>query len=104
MLNRIINLGAFSILTLLWLGFGAALLLNREMLDATWQMFAGWPLIIQIVVGLLVLPIAVGLWIWETQWPLVLRLILVAGLAGATIYTFFPGRAQTGPKGAVDNH
>jgi hypothetical protein len=90
MRDRIINIFAFSILTLLWLGFAAALLFNRDMLDTAWQAFRNWPLILQLVVGLLVLPVALGLWIWETSWPLLLRLVLVLALAWVTVYTFFP--------------
>jgi nucleoside permease NupC len=81
------------VLTLLWLAFAAALLFNRELLDITWQAFRGWPLIIQVVVGLLVLPVTAGLWIWQTSWPLILRLVLVAGLAWVTVYTFFPRKS-----------
>jgi hypothetical protein len=90
MTNRVINIFAFSVLTLLWLAFGAALLFNRELLDTVWQSFRSWPLIIQIVVGLLVLPVTLGLWIWQTSWPLWLRLILVVGLGWVTIFLFFP--------------
>lgn len=94
MRDRIINIFAFSILTLLWLGFAAALLFNRDMLDTIWQAFRTWPLILQLVVGLLVLPVALGLWIWETSWPLLLRLVLVLALAWVTVYTFFPRKTS----------
>lgn len=94
MRDRIINVFAFVVLTLLWLAFAAALLLNRDLLDTVWQSFRSWPLIVQIIVGLLILPVAAGLWIWETSWPLLVRLILVAGLAWATVYTFFPRKTH----------
>ena len=94
MRDRIINIFAFTVLTLLWLGFAAALLFNRDMLDTTWQAFRSWPLILQLVVGLLVFPIVLGLWIWETSWPLLLRLVLVLGLAWVTVYTFFPWKTS----------
>jgi hypothetical protein len=94
MRDRIINIFAFAVLTLLWLAFSAALLFNRELLDTTWQLFRTWPLIIQLLVGLLVLPVVAGLWIWETSWPLLLRLILVIGLAWVTVYTFFPRKTS----------
>jgi hypothetical protein len=90
MRDRIINIVAFAVLTLLWLGFAAALVFNRSMLDTTWQAFRSWPIVIQLVVGLLILPVVLGLWIWETSWPFLLRLLLVAGLAWVTVYTFFP--------------
>ena len=91
-MNMIINIGAFGILTLLWLGFAAALLFNQALLDSVWTSFRGLPWIVQGVVCILVLPVTAGLWIWETSWPLWLRLLLVIGLAWATIYTFFPRR------------
>lgn len=88
--NTLINFGSFGILTLLWLGFGAALIFNQTLLDSTWQVFRGLPIIAQIGLGLLLLPLVLGLWIWQTPWPLWIRIVLVAGLAWATIYTFLP--------------
>ena len=95
MSNRPVNIVAFTILTLLWLAFGAALLFNRELLDAAWQIYRSWPLVGQIILGLLLLPVVLGLWIWETAWPLWLRLILVVGLAWVTLYLFFPWRQRS---------
>ena len=95
MRDRIINIFAFVVLTLLWLAFAAALLFNRDTLDTTWQAFRSLPIVIQLVVGLLILPVISGLWIWETSWPLWLRLILVVGLAWVTVYTFFPKKSPT---------
>jgi hypothetical protein len=92
-MNMIINIGAFVILTLLWLGFAAALIFNQTMLDTVWQALRALPLIVQVLVWLLVLPVTAGLWIWETSWPLWLRLVLVIGLGWVTIYTFFPRKA-----------
>ena len=92
-MNMIINISAFAILSILWLGFGVALIFNQALLDSVWQFFRGMPFVFQAVIGLLVLPLVAGLWIWETSWPLWLRLILVIGLGWATIYTFFPKQA-----------
>ena len=92
-MNMIINITAFAILTILWLGFGAALVFNQALLDTILHLFRGLPLAVQIVVGLLVIPVFLGLWIWESSWPLWLRLILVIGLGIVTIYTFFPKKA-----------
>lgn len=92
-MNMIVNISAFAILGILWLGFGAALIFNQAILDTVWGFFRGMPFAIQTVVGLLILPVVLGLWIWESSWPLWLRLILVLGLGFATIYTFFPKQA-----------
>jgi hypothetical protein len=100
MKNRMINLLAFGALTLLWLAFLAALLFNRELLATTWLAFRGWTVIAQLTAGLLALPVVLGLWIWQTSWPEWLRLILIAGLAWASVYTFFPKKSprQTSPS------
>jgi hypothetical protein len=88
--DLLISIIAFIVLTVLWLGFGAALLLNRELLDTAWRLFRSSHILVQIFVALLVLPVVLGLWIWQASWPVWLRLLLVAGLAWATEYTFFP--------------
>ena len=64
MRDRIINIFTFAVLTLLWLGFAVAFLFNPDTLDTPWQAFRSWPLL--------------------------LRLVLVLGLAWVTVYTFFP--------------
>jgi hypothetical protein len=91
--NTMINYSSFGILSLLWLGFGVALLFNHVFLDSVWQLFRGLPVAFQVVIGLLLLPVVLGLWIWETPWPLWIRLVLVIGLGWATLYTFFPKQA-----------
>ena len=100
--NKLINYAAFSILALLWLAFGAALVFNPDLLATVWQAFRGWPLVGQAIVALLTLPVVAGLWIWNTDWPVWLRLVLVIGLAWATVYTFFPKKTavQTKPSQA----
>jgi hypothetical protein len=98
MKNQIIAYIAFGVLAFLWLAFFAAMLINPELLNTAWQTFRGWPLIVQLVVGLLTLPVTLGLWIWNTAWPIWLRLILVIGLAGVTLYTFFPKKSARQPE------
>ncbi len=88
--DLLINILAFTVLTFLWLGFGAALLYNRELLDKAWHGFRSWNILMQLFVALFVLPVLLWLWIWEARWPVWLRLFLVAGLAWTTEYTFFP--------------
>jgi len=90
-----INILAFAVLALLWLAFGVALVFNSGLLDIVWQSFRGWNVILQLLVGLLVLPVVAGLWIWETSWPMWLRLILVIGLGFATVYMFFPKKGDS---------
>ena len=90
MRDRIINITAFTVLSILWLGFIVTLVVSPEMLNNIWLGLRGLPLILQAIIWLLTLPVMLGLWIWQTSWPVALRLILVLGLSWATVYTFFP--------------
>ena len=71
-----------------------ALIWSQGSLDATWQTIRSLPLIVQAVVWLLLLPVAAGLWIWETTWPMLLRLLLVAGIAGWNLLVLLPRALQ----------
>ena len=60
------------------------------MLKNTWQRIRSLHLLVQLILWLLFLPVMLGLWIWQTSWPVWLRLLLVAGLAWWNVYVFFP--------------
>ncbi len=89
-MDAIISITAFVILALLWLAFGLSLLFNRSLLPRTWQWFCRLPLLARLGLGLLLLPVVIGMWIWSTRLPLWLRLAVVIGLGWMTVYTFFP--------------
>jgi hypothetical protein len=38
----------------------------------------------------LFLPVMAGLWVWETTWPLVLRVMIIVGLAGWNLLVLLP--------------
>jgi hypothetical protein len=87
----------FAIFAVLWIGFGVALVWSQGSLDAAWAWTRSLPLLLQGVLWLLFLPVMAGLWIWETTWPLALRLILVLGLAGWNLLVLMP-RALTAAR------
>lgn len=89
-----IKILAFASLFLLWLAFGIVLLINPGLLDTIWELFQSWPPAIQQVVGLLLLPLYLGLLIWESSWPVLLRLAAVIGLALVTVFMFFPRKSR----------
>ena len=80
----------FVVFAVLWVGFGAALLWSQGSLDAVWKWMQGLPLLIQGAAWLLFLPVTVGLWVWETTWPLLVRLTVIAGVAGWNLLVFLP--------------
>ena len=84
----------FAIFAIIWVAFGAALIWSQGSLDHAWQAIRDLPLIVQIVVWVLFLPVMIGLWIWETSWPIVVRLVLVVGLAGWNLMMFLPKALQ----------
>jgi hypothetical protein len=85
------NIFVFVLFAALWAGFAYALIASQGSLDAAWRWITSQHLIVQAVVWLLFLPVVAGLWIWESAWPLVMRLILVAGIGFFNVYLFFPG-------------
>jgi hypothetical protein len=92
---RLVSSGALLVVfAILWLVIGAAAVADPTGLDATWRAIGEWPLPAQAVAWLLFLPVMAGLWIWATEWPLVARIVLVAGLAGWNLLVFIPRREQ----------
>lgn len=87
----------FAIFAVAWVAFGAALIWSQGSLDAAWQWVRALPLIVQGIVWLLFLPTMFGLWVWETTWPLILRLVLIVGVAGWNLIVFLPRALQGRP-------
>jgi hypothetical protein len=88
-IGLLVNSGIlFVLFALLWLAFGAALVWNQGSIDAVWTWISDLPWLIEGVVWLLFLPVMLGMWIWQTSWPLILRLVLIVGLAGWTLLVF----------------
>lgn len=84
----------FGVFALIWIALGVGLIWSQGSIDQAWESIRGFPLIIQALVWLLFLPVMIGLWIWETTWPLVVRLILVIGIAGWNLLVFLPRALQ----------
>jgi hypothetical protein len=84
----------FAIFAVIWLAFAASLVLSQGSLDQAWQTIRALPLVVQIVAWVLFLPVMAGLWIWETSWPIVVRAVLVLGVAGWNLLVFLPKAFQ----------
>ena len=69
-MDNLISLAAFGIFVFMWGAFAVGIVASQGSLDATWEWIRGLPLLIQAVVWLLFLPVVVGLWVWESAWPL----------------------------------
>ena len=82
---RVLSTYAIVIFTMLWVGFAIALVVNREWLDLLWNWVKALPSVTEIIVWVLFLPIMVGLWIWESSWPDLVRLLAFAGIVVWTL-------------------
>jgi hypothetical protein len=84
-------MGVFAnvIFAMLWIGFIAALVSNREWLDVLWNWAQTLPLVLKIIVWVVFLPIMVGLWIWESSWSTLGRMAGFAGIVGWTLLAVY---------------
>jgi hypothetical protein len=82
---RTLTLYANVIFAILWVGFVIALVVNPGWLDMLWIWVRGLPLIAEIIVWVLFLPITVGLWIWTSAGGTIVKLLGFAGLMGWTL-------------------
>jgi hypothetical protein len=80
----------FVIFAVLWVAVGAGIVLSQGSIDAVWEQIRQLPLIVQAVAWLLFLPVMAGVWIWESSLPMLIRAVLVIGLAGWTLLVMLP--------------
>ena len=82
---RVLSTYAIVIFAMLWVGFAIALVVNREWLDLLWNWVRALPSVAEIIIWVLFLPIMVGLWIWESSWSALVRLLAFAGIVVWTV-------------------
>lgn len=82
---RALTVYANVIFAILWVGFAIALMANPGWLDSLWSWVRGLPLLAEIIVWVLFLPITVLLWIWESAGGTLVKLLGFAGLVGWTL-------------------
>ena len=91
-MDTVINIIAFPGLVIAWLVFGLVAMRTPEGLAGLWPRFRRWPLVVQLLAWVLLLPVVLAIWIAHEAWPLILRLPLVLGLAWVSLYLMFPVR------------
>lgn len=84
----------FVVFAGVWIAFAAALVWNQGGLDQAWTSINDLPLVVRAIVWVLFLPVMLGLWIWESTWPIVVRVVLVFGIAGWNLLMFLPKALQ----------
>jgi hypothetical protein len=89
-MEQLFNVSIFALFAVLWALFAWALVANQGGLDSLWEWSRSQHIIVQGAIWLLVLPLAIGLWIWESGWPLLVRLVLVVSIGAWNLWMFFP--------------
>jgi hypothetical protein len=84
-LTWVLTIYANLIFVVLWVGFAAALIVDRTWLDMIWYSVQSQPIGPRIVIWVLLLPIMVGLWIWESSWPTLGRWLGFFGIFAWTL-------------------
>lgn len=81
---RVLSSYAILIFAILWVGFGVALLINPGWLDLLWNWVQTLPSVLNILAWVFITPIMASLWIWESSWSTIVRLLAFAGIVGWT--------------------
>ena len=84
----------FALFAVVWIAVAVGLVWSAGTVDEAWRAIRALPLVVQAIAWLLFLPVMVGLWVWETSWPFVVRLVLLAGVAGWNLLVFLPKAAR----------
>jgi hypothetical protein len=92
----VLSIYAVAIFAAMWAGFAIALVVNREWLDSLWNWVRALPPAAETVVWVFFLPIMTGLWVWESPWPALVRLLAFAGIAGWTLLALSSFRRAMG--------
>lgn len=84
----------------LWLAFLVAMAVQPTALDDTWRTLGSLALPVQALAWLLFLPLTGGLWAWSTDWPLLVRVVVILAIAAWNVLVFIPRRATGSPASA----
>ena len=86
---KVLSSYAVATFAVLWIGFAVALIVNREWLAALWPWAQGLPPALRITAWVVLLPIMVGLWIWQSSWSVLGRGLGFAGILGWTLVAVY---------------
>jgi hypothetical protein len=73
--------------------FGYYLITEPTRLTEIWEWTRSLNILFQGIIWLLFLPWMIALWIWSMPWALPIRLALVVGTLGFTVWLLFPWKS-----------
>ena len=80
----------FAVFAVIWIAVAVGLVWSAGTVDEAWRAIRALPLVVQLIAWVLFLPVMVGMWIWESSWPFLVRLVLLIGVAGWNLLIFLP--------------
>lgn len=80
----------FAAFAVIWVAVAIGLIWSAGAVDEAWRTIRDQPLVVQAIAWVLFLPVMVGLWIWESSWPLLVRLVLLISIGGWNLLVFLP--------------
>ena len=83
--TQAMNIYASLIFVVLWAGFVSALVVDPGWLELLWDWVQALPFVTKIIVWVLFLPIMATLWIWESDWTTLARLLGFSGIVAWTL-------------------
>jgi hypothetical protein len=88
--TTVFNFVVFVLFAGLWLVMATVLVIRPSVASAVWKALRGRSVTAQLVVWVIFLPIAAGLWLWSRPWPMALRTTLIAAVAFVNLMMFLP--------------
>ena len=82
---RLMSTYANAVFALLWIGFFIALIVNREWLTMLWNWVGALPAVPRIFIWVVLTPVMVLLWVWESSWSTFGHFVGYAGVVAWTI-------------------
>ena len=86
---KVLSSYAVATFVVLWVGLAVALIVNRAWLDTLWTWAESLPLALRITAWVVLLPILVGLWIWQSSWTVLGQVLGFAGILGWTLVAVY---------------
>ena len=80
----------FAVFAVIWVAVVIGIVWSAGTVDDAWRNIRELPPILQAITWVLFLPVMVGLWVWESSWPFLVRIVVVVGIAGWNLLIFLP--------------
>ena len=89
---RWLAVGLWSLFTAIWVALAIVLIVSPDAVEELWNWIGEQSTALQIGIWVAFLPVMVAIAVWETSWPLWIRLAVLALCVFWTSYGFSPRR------------